>query len=48
VRWLGLDESIDYEGVSRTLDQWRQYAGLIYLHLLLKGLAEAGHFSATE
>ena len=40
-RWLGLDDSLDYEGVSRALDRWRPYAGLIYLHLLLKGLADA-------
>jgi len=42
-RWLGLDDSLDYEGVSRTLERWRPYAGLIYLHLLLKGLADADH-----
>jgi DNA-3-methyladenine glycosylase II len=40
-RWLGLDDSLDYAGVSRAVDRWRAYAGLIYLHLLLKGLAEA-------
>ena len=38
-RWLGL--ALDYEGVHRTFDRWRPYAGLIYLHLLLKGIAES-------
>jgi len=46
-RWLGLDDALDYEGVSRTLDRWRPYAGLIYLHLLLKGLADAEHLTAA-
>jgi DNA-3-methyladenine glycosylase II len=40
-RWLGLSDSLDYEGVARTVDRWRPYAGLIYLHLLLKGLADS-------
>jgi DNA-3-methyladenine glycosylase II len=39
-RWLELDASLDYEGVSQTIEPWRAYAGLIYLHLLLKGLAD--------
>jgi DNA-3-methyladenine glycosylase II len=43
-RWLDLDASLDYAGVAQTLDPWQAYAGLIYLHLLLKGLAEAEHF----
>ena len=40
-RWLELDASLDYEGVLQTIEPWRDYAGLIYLHLLLKGLADA-------
>ena len=39
-RWLNLDASLDYTGVSQTIDPWRTYGGLIYLHLLVKGLAE--------
>ena len=38
-RWLGT--ALDYEGVDRTFERWRPYAGLIYLHLLLKGIAES-------
>jgi DNA-3-methyladenine glycosylase II len=37
-RWLGV--ALDYEGVHRTFERWRPYAGLIYLHLLLRGIAE--------
>jgi DNA-3-methyladenine glycosylase II len=40
-RWLDLDASLDYAGVAQAIDPWQAYAGLIYLHLLLKGLAEA-------
>jgi DNA-3-methyladenine glycosylase II len=42
-RWLGLSDSLDFGSVTQMLDPWRAYAGLIYLHLLLKGLADAHH-----
>jgi DNA-3-methyladenine glycosylase II len=41
-RWLGLKKPLDYEGTHRLLAKWRPYAGFIYFHLLLDGLAEAG------
>jgi DNA-3-methyladenine glycosylase II len=41
-RWLKLVEPLDYEGVRSTLAKWRPYGGLIYFHLLLDQLAEAG------
>ena len=41
-RWLRLKKPLDYEGVRRTLNRWEPYAGLIYFHLLLDSLAEAG------
>jgi DNA-3-methyladenine glycosylase II len=41
-RWLGLVDKMDYAGVEAALAAWRPYAGLIYLHLLLNGLAEEG------
>lgn len=40
--WLGMAEKLDYEKVEETLAIWKPYAGLIYLHLLLKGLVENG------
>jgi DNA-3-methyladenine glycosylase II len=42
-RWLRLAEPLDYEGVRRVLSRWDGYAGLVYFHLLLDRLAEAGH-----
>jgi DNA-3-methyladenine glycosylase II len=41
-RWLGLKKPLDYEGTRRTLAKWKPYAGFIYFHLLLDGLADAG------
>ena len=37
-RWLGLLEPLDYDGVQRALAQWAPFQGLVYLHLLLRGL----------
>ena len=42
--WLGVDGEPTYDGVRRMLERWHPYAGLIYLHLIVNGLAEAGHF----
>jgi DNA-3-methyladenine glycosylase II len=39
-RWRGLTDPLDDAGVERTFARWRPYAGLLYLHLLLRGLAE--------
>jgi DNA-3-methyladenine glycosylase II len=41
-RWLGRSTPLDYEGVSRAVEKWRPYAGLLYFHLLLDGLSKAG------
>lgn len=38
-RWLHRGRPLDYAGVQRALAPWRPYGGLIYLHLLLDGLA---------
>jgi DNA-3-methyladenine glycosylase II len=37
-RWLGLLEPLDYAKVERTLARWAPFQGLVYLHLLLRGL----------
>jgi DNA-3-methyladenine glycosylase II len=42
--WLGLPKPLDYDGVGRTLHRWRKYGGLLYFHLLLDRLADAGAF----
>ena len=41
-RWLHLAIPLDDAAVRRTLDRWHPYGGLIYFHLLLDRLAEAG------
>lgn len=43
--WLERDDPTDYEGVRRLVAPWQPYAGLLYFHLLLDRLAEAGHLS---
>jgi DNA-3-methyladenine glycosylase II len=45
-RWLSLPEPLDYAGVARVLSRWKEYGGLIYFHLLLDRLAEAGALRA--
>lgn len=40
--WLRLPRPLNYDAVSRTLNRWQRYGGLIYFHLLLGRLAEAG------
>jgi DNA-3-methyladenine glycosylase II len=41
-RWLHLRNKLDYERVRKVLNKWKGYSGLIFLHLLLKGLDESG------
>jgi DNA-3-methyladenine glycosylase II len=46
--WMKVARPLDYEGVQRLLSRWKPYGGLIYFHLLLKGLREAGQLSSAE
>ena len=41
-RWLGLPGTVKYETVRQAVERWDPYQGLIYFHLLLKGLMERG------
>ena len=41
-RWLGRASLSEYDTVERAVARWRPWAGMIYFHLLLAGLAEAG------
>ena len=41
-RWLGRSRRLDYADVRRAVKQWQPYAGLVYFHLLLDGLSQAG------
>jgi DNA-3-methyladenine glycosylase II len=47
-RWLHLAGPLDYAGVQRTLARWRRFGGLIYFHLLLDRLEEAGYLQRNE
>jgi len=40
---LGRRKPLDYPGVRRALAPWKPYAGLVYFHMLLDGLARAGY-----
>ncbi len=44
-RWLDLSAPLGYDEVRRLLGPWNAYGGLIYLHLLLSRLEEAGVLS---
>ncbi|NWF57683.1 MAG: DNA-3-methyladenine glycosylase 2 family protein [Syntrophaceae bacterium] len=46
--WMKVGRPLDYDGVNRLLNRWKPYGGLIYFHLLLKGLDEAGNLSNAE
>jgi DNA-3-methyladenine glycosylase II len=41
-RFVGLDPAADYEGVRRAVSRWAPYAGLVYFHLLLDHIDNAG------
>jgi DNA-3-methyladenine glycosylase II len=41
-QWLGRRAPLDYAGVSRAVEKWQPYAGMVYFHLLLAGLSKAG------
>lgn len=41
-RLFNLPQKLDYAAVAQRLRRWRPYAGLVYFHMLLDGLAGAG------
>ncbi len=45
--WLGVDGEPTYDGVRRILKRWHPYAGLIYLQLIVNGVADDGHFAQS-
>jgi DNA-3-methyladenine glycosylase II len=44
--WLGMGDAPTYDGVGRLLERWHPYGGLIYLHLIVNAVADAGHVAA--
>ena len=47
-QWLGLERRLDYAGVSRVLETWQPFGGMIYLHLLTASLVDSGHVTWSE
>lgn len=45
-RVIALDDGIGYEGIRRAVSRWAPYAGLVYFHLLLDRIDEAGWLRA--
>ena len=41
-RWLGLEPSLEYDGVRQVVSRWQPYAGMLYFHLLIDHLAATG------
>ncbi len=46
-RLLGVEGPLDHASTRRLLEQWHPFAGLVYFHLLLDGLADAGLVTPT-
>lgn len=47
-RNLRARKRLDYEGVRRRIARWQPYAGLVYFHFLLEGLASTGILPIAE
>ncbi len=45
--WLGRSRPFDYAGVAKAVERWQPYAGLVYFHLLLDGLARSGALESS-
>ena len=45
--WLGARGAPTYDGVATMLERWHPYGGLIYLHLIVNAVADAGHIAAA-
>jgi DNA-3-methyladenine glycosylase II len=39
---LGRKEPLNYEGAAKATTRWEPYAGMVYFHMLVQGLSEAG------
>ncbi len=45
MRWLHLRKPLDATHARRLLKRWKPYGGLIYFHMLMNGLDEAGYLT---
>ena len=41
-RWLGRSRPLNYTAVQRLVERWQPFSGMVYFHLLLEGLSQAG------
>jgi len=41
-RFFEIEAPLDYDGIARLLARWHPYAGIIYFHMLLDSLTQAG------
>lgn len=41
-RFFDIERTLDYESIERLLARWHPYGGIVYFHLLLDSLTEAG------
>lgn len=46
--WLDAADEPTYDGVGRMLERWHPYGGLIYLHLIVNAVADAGHIAVAN
>jgi DNA-3-methyladenine glycosylase II len=44
--WFGASSDPTYDGVAAMLERWRPYGGLIYLHLIVNAVVDAGLIAA--
>lgn len=47
-RFLGLSSPPDYQAVNRLTARWSPFAGMVYFHMLLRGLADHGVVSPAR
>ena len=46
-RLFDIATALDYDAVRRLVGRWHPYAGVVYFHLLLDSLSEAGLVEPT-
>jgi DNA-3-methyladenine glycosylase II len=47
-RLFGIDTQLDHESVQQLVARWQPYAGVVYFHLLLDSLSQAGLVAPYE
>lgn len=47
-KWLHRRKALDYDAVARLTKRWYPYGGMVYFHMLLEGLSEAGEVTPNS